>query len=247
MQIRVIFLFLPVALIAQGILSNGAIGGIISLTGAIQIVDESLVPNSVSEGNWENDDFLRVFSERQNYLLPTSVAIDIATPGTYGRNAGFVPSTQSIGINTAINSHFLHFDPIGAPGNMTRAGSITFDTDILGVIVGVFNGVNVASPNNTLGLSNGILGIPRISYDVSISELYPGGGDQITLSSDRRSLSLLLISGPGSDNVRIITQAVPEPENAFVCMLFVALLILMAQRKHRLHDCSTRLAFQRVL
>jgi hypothetical protein len=240
MRLGIHFSILLGALMAQGLLANRVLSGVISSSGAIQLIDESLVPNNISEGNWESDDFLRVFSERQNYMLPVSVNVDITNPGTYGRTAGFVPVSQSIGAGSFINSHYMHFDPIGTPGNMTRAGSITFDTDVVGIIVGVLNGTNVGDPNNTLGLSNPILGIPRITYDVAIADLFLGGGDQLTLSGDRRSVSFLFISGRGSDNVRILTSAiVPEPERTSAYLLIVALLGLLIHRKHRLASLAT--------
>jgi hypothetical protein len=224
-----------VPLVVFVILLNRVEGSVLSSSGAIQIVDEALVPNNIAEGNWENDEFLRVFSERQNFTLPFSIAVDISNPGVFGRTAGFIPSTQSIAASTTVNSHYLHFDPVGSPGNLTRGGSITFDSDVLGIIVGVFNGTNVGSPNNTLGLSNTILGVPRIAYDFAIADLFLGGGDQLTLSNDRRSVSFLFISGRGSDNVRIITSAsVPEPDRASSFILIVAVLGMVAHRKTRL-------------
>ncbi len=213
-------------------LSNHALGDIINFTGSVEVVGLGLVPSSLTEGNWENDSFVRVFQERGNFTLPAPVGIDIEFPGLYGRTAGFIPSNQSLSLNTVVNSYLFHFDPVGVPANMTRIGTVTFDSDVLGIIVGVQSGVNRTDPNNTLGLSNTILGAPGIIYDVAITDLFAGGGDQISLSSDRRTIGFTMISGPGSDNMRVIT-AVPEPTSLGLS-LSACLLLLGWRRTKRI-------------
>ena len=210
---------------------NHASGDILNFTGSVEVVALGLVPSSITEGNWENDSFVRVFQERDSFTLPSPVAIDIAVPGLYGRTAGFVPSTQSLGLNTPVDSYLFHFDPVGVPANMTRIATVTFDSDVLGIIVGVQGGVNRSDPNNTLGLSNAVLGAPGITYDFAITDLFVGGGDQISLSSDRRTVGFTMISGPGSDNMRIIT-AVPEPTSV-VLTLFACISLLRPRRINR--------------
>jgi hypothetical protein len=205
---------------------------IIGFTGAIEIVTTSLVPIDIRQGNWENSTNIRAFEERNSVQLPSSINIDIDAPGTYGRNFGFTPSTQSIAANTLVNSFYVHFDPQGSPGNLTLNAALRFETPILGVIVGVFDGNNVTNPSNTLGLSHPVAGIPGTIYDTFVTDLFDGGGDQLSISSDRRTLNMTLISGPGSDNFRVITSAaVPEPTSFSLITLSSLQLTRMRRRR----------------
>ncbi len=181
---------------------------------------------------------MRVFQEREKFILPTSVAIDINASGLFGRTAGFAPSNARISENSEVDSFWIHFDPIGTPANMTRIGTITFDQDILGIIVGVNGGINQTHPDNTLGLSNSVLGLPGIGYDFTITDLFPGGGDQISLSADRRTIGFTLISGPGSDNMRVIT-AVPEPTP--FTLSFTTFMLLAIYRRNKQLTSNERL------
>jgi hypothetical protein len=210
---RLVFLFALIGGPLSLMLPNSIQADIISASGQLAVVSTASVPSSIIEGAWEDTNSVRIFRERDRFLLPSPVTVDIVNPGTYGRSAGFVPVSQNIPANTRVQSYLMHFDPVGTPANLTRSGSVTFDLEVLGIIAGVRNGVNVSAPDNTLGLSSPIVGLPGVTYDTAITDLFAGGGDQIVLSADRKTLSFIWISGAGSDNLRIITAAVPEPSS----------------------------------
>ncbi len=128
-----------------------------------------------------------------------------------------------------VSSYYLYFDPVGTPANTTRNGFIAFDVPILGVIVGVRNGVNQTDPANTLGLSNPTTGLPGVTYGFAAADLFTGGGDQIAMSGDRQSLNFTLISGVGSDSIRIITS-VPEPTSWILGVFAFAITVFRRRR-----------------
>ena len=114
---------------------------------------------------------------------------------------------------------------------ITQAGSITFDRPVLGITVGLIGYQKVNGPGNTLDLSDGPLGLPGTVYGFNPVDLTPGvvGSDTLTLSPDRRTVSMRLSTGEDSDNMRIVTAAsVPEPATV---MLVPVLAVALVRRR----------------
>jgi len=147
------------------------------------------------------------FNEKQNVILPQDVLAD----------DGFDFSKESTSPNvliptgTLVSSHFIFFDPPTANRRVRWSGQVTFEQDILGIVV----------RRNAHRNTNGILGLEDTSYNLG------GLGLDIVLAFDRLEdivsfednvLSFSITTGPtGLDPVRVITAAspvtpaVPEP------------------------------------
>jgi len=176
--------------------------GIVSVSGAaFQVAAPgSVVPNAGLESFTQ----AAVFDEQQNVTLVQAAAVDATTTGLFDALADLTPGAIAIG--TLISSYYLHADPVGSSGvAYTYIGSITFDTDILGI----------AAQNAQL-LSTQFLGAAGTTYPGAgtVNGLdFPDGTDSFTISADRRTLDFRLVAWAGSDTLRVITagQAVPEP------------------------------------
>jgi hypothetical protein len=148
------------------------------------------------------------------------VTVDFTAPGTYpGPPAGPLPSLLA---GTYVDSYFLITDPVGANQSPTHEfkGSITFSTDILGLI----------TMDSEFATSNLLLGHVGTIY--SLGGYSQDQGDIITISADRRTLSFDMFSAPAADNIRIITAAdVPEPTT--VVLTGTGLAAFIARRRRR--------------
>lgn len=181
----------------------GAAADIIATTGDLVEIEAAA---SVDLHVLESSDFVRAFNERQVFTLDSNLFADITQPGEYDDEAdltsGFVPA------GTRVSSHFLHFDPVGS-AQALYDGSITFDDEILAVIV----------TSAALDGSDGAAGLE--------TTVYPSGGLR-GLEDIREFLwweaggSTLFIRGramPAVDQVRVITHAVPAPGSlALACL-----------------------------
>ena len=148
-----------------------------------------------------------LFVEKTNFVLTSPVHVDISAPGTVFTAPGQL-TPLNIPIGTRVNSTYLHHDQPGSPQN-TQNVSITFDTEVLGII----------ALDSSLVASNGLLGVPTTTYHTTTSgqgyELNTGGcstaagiQDQITLSPDRLTITVCTNVYSAPDDIRVITQGV---------------------------------------
>lgn len=180
---------------------------VVSTTGAVTFVASP--PADVSSNNWESNTLIRAFAERQALTLSQGVAADITSPGTSPGSADQNLSPGTITAGTMVDTYTLHFDVNGSRATndpLEAIGTITFGRPILGLLV------LSTTENNT----NALLGLPGETYSSGPDhglELTPGGGgtsDVITLSADRRTITLDLHNASFADDVRVVTSA-PEP------------------------------------
>jgi hypothetical protein len=173
----------------------------------------AIAPASVQPGVLESNGEIKVFQEQSNSALLSSVGVDISAPGTYGPLPSLVngiptltPSTLAAG--TVVHSYFLHFDPVGAPGTeLTIQGSITFDTDILGIVIFT----------NPLISSDAGLGVPGTLYSTGAQRGLEEG-DVVSLSADRRTLTVQLHALSSTvDQLRVITKPGADPPRENPC------------------------------
>lgn len=168
-------------------------------TGDIKKVDP---PASVVEGATESDVEIKAFNEKQDFILPTDIRVDIISPGHFDGIETLTPGTITAG--TVVNSHFLHFDPVGTETQtITLSGSISSDSEILGIII----------LGEALNNTDVILGLPGIAYPTSSDRVLELGHDEdmVTLDTNKRGLTVQFVASTDTDidQIRVIT-AIPE-------------------------------------
>lgn len=186
--------------------------GVLQATGLMKFVSPG--PDFVP-GRYEDNHHILVFPERSQVLTTADIAVDVATPGQYQRMRNAPQKTLPAG--QRVRSYLLQLDPIGeiAKRDTNKArviGQITFDRPILGLIV----------RTTKLNATDKLLGHPRGDYGNTRRGIEPPrpdealetGRDLVTLSDDRRTLSLDLSAGSAVDQIRVIVRENdPSKEN----------------------------------
>jgi hypothetical protein len=237
------WLLVSIALAAgQATALTPARAGILSVSGDAQQI---AAPSSVVTGATESADFVRVFRERQNFTLPADLEVDFAAPGLYDQPKDIPSPSPVLVAGTRVDSYFFHADPPTGKSSYVFDGSVTFTTDILGVII--FNN----GTNGRLGDTDALLGHPSTLYPLGGGNddrdlEFQDGSDDVTLSADRRTLTFHFVTAPGPmDQIRVITaesfdvSAVPEP--ASLSLAILGLLVgAGVEWRHRCRAASTR-------
>ena len=175
-----------------------------NVTVVAEIVDTSgaaivvAPPASVDTGQEESNTDVLVFAERTSEPLDLDLSVDISVPSTVE-----VPDDLSIDVipaGTVVDSYFLHADPVDSAPVAEYSGSVTFDSQVIGLIV--------QRVSHTT--SDSLLGAPGTAYGQSVNrelELRPTSSvaDEITLSQDRRTLTWLFKTTSQADDVRVVT------------------------------------------
>jgi len=168
----------------------------LNVTGSITELNprpQTVVPNQSHESDTE----IFGFVEREGYVLPAPLKVDITQPGVYDSSYGSTSSTIAEG--TPVDSYYLKFDPVGSNNRTITDGSITFSSPIIGVIV----------TDQTLKASDPILGNTDTAYPSNQrARGFENGAERIRLSDDMLTLHIMRFHStfPG-EQVRIITES----------------------------------------
>ncbi len=157
-------------------------------------------PANASENVLTHPTSVLTWEERQGVTLASPLRVDIIGPGTYDQGSDLLNAT--IPTSTRVDSHILHSDKPTGSGTTLRTGTITFPTNILGVIVGA------AKLNDS-----DILGSPGTIYPGSGSQrgLEFGGNDDIVILPNLRTVQFGLNTVNNVDNIRVVTRHNARP------------------------------------
>jgi hypothetical protein len=175
-------------------LATGVSAEIVSTTGQITKIAP---PPSVRFHQLESNTTMFAFDEQQDVRLASNLKVDISAPGTYDDFSDLTPSTIPAG--TVVSSHFVHADRVGrTTAGVTFDGTITTDTEIIGIIV--------TAP--TLSASD-FLGAPGTLYPTGV----PARGLNFNQQSDyvieqvnRRTVTIHVETHGHVDQIRVITR-----------------------------------------
>jgi len=183
------------AALSLAIAACPAHAAITSTSGAAQKI---AAPADITTGKLESDTIIHAFEERSSVTTSQTISLDITQPGTVPGTSGSNLSPGSIPQGTVVNSHYIHYDKVGGSDTIKSAtGSVTFGEDVLGLIISL----------SALTATNATLGAPGTTYPTGSSQhIELNDGTMITLSSDRRTVSVTLRVTCCADNIRVITD-----------------------------------------
>ncbi len=151
-----------------------------------------------------------MFTERREYLLPSTITVDITEPGTYdNRNKPNKPrylksTSGTISAGTRVDCYYAHYDPSSGTGEKwidLENGVFYAPAEILGMMV----------CGDTLDNSDWLLGSSETIYPYG----HPARGfehkeERITLAEDMRTIIFDKLSTAGAvEEIRIITRPAP--------------------------------------
>jgi prepilin-type processing-associated H-X9-DG protein len=178
---------------------TGGTSGIASTEDNVQQIPR---PISAVFNDLESNTRVHAFVERQNYVLPTNVTVDISEPGRYSND--YARTSKTVPAGTIVSCFFLHYDPIGNT-NSTTSGAITFSNEVIGLIVVTSN----------LDKTDSVLGAPGTLYaNGQRSRGFENNAEIITLEDDMRTLTIHRFQStfPGEE-VRILV--IPKGEASY--------------------------------
>ena len=213
----------PLAALLIVVMSSSSVeAGIISFLGDLDFIAP---PPSVVLGALEDDLLTRVFLEQSALILGSDVDADVTSPGVVDEAADLTPGTILSG--TRVDSYLFHFDPLSGSG--ASGGSVTFNRDILGILV----------QTSSLDATDALLGALATTYQLDDFRGVEGPGfetegitvnDIVTLSADFRTVRFDFSTTSRLDEIRVIT-AVPEP--AALGFIVIGVVGLLADRRKR--------------
>lgn len=150
---------------------------------------------SIAPGQWESSTEIRTWYE-QSCVLVTPLAVEHTGSGFIDDATDLIVGPIPAG--TAVCSHFVRLDPVGN-GPVILTGSLTFETPILGVLLGAAS----------LQATDAQLGRSGVQYNTNPDRGLecdgPGGSaDSFMVSPDRRQITFAFEVGGGTDDLRII-------------------------------------------
>ena len=178
--------------------------GVLQATGLMQFVSPGpdFVPGKIEDSNR-----ILVFRECSRVILKSDLEVDVTEPGQYVRVGR--RNKQSIGAGQVVGSYLLQLNPIGEffrneTDGARVIGQITFNRPILGLIGGT---AQLISTDELLGHPRGNYGNTRRGIEPARPDDQPDSGrDSVTLSNDRRTLSLDLSASSAVDQIRVIVS-----------------------------------------
>ncbi|MFG0328446.1 MAG: hypothetical protein ACF8PN_00990 [Phycisphaerales bacterium] len=213
--------FAATGLTAILISTSNAQADIVGVTGSIEVVEE--MPASLELHQFESSTRVPAMHESRVFL-EDGVAVDFTAEQLYSGEEQLTPG--EVGAGMWVDSYLLHIDPV-ANELVFNDGSITFDGDVLGVIL----------LTQTLADTDPILANPDTIYSdnywrgVELGDHSPL--DWLSLSEDRRTITLHAGTDSAMDEIRILTE-VPAPGAG--AALFAGLALAGRRRRRVEHN-----------
>ena len=169
---------------------------VVTTTGQIKIIAP---PASVQRGGLQDNTLIYAFPEAQNVALPMPLPLDISVPGDYAAAQTKLYTPSRIAKGVRVNSYFLESNTVGTARHSYK-GSITFQSEVAGLIVG----------DSRLDFTDKPLGAPNTLYPTRDRGRALEAPDTVSLSPDRKTVTVSFDTSGAIDEVRVITR-VPVP------------------------------------
>ena len=180
---------------------NLVAGSIVSVGGEME---EIPTPSDVTLAQLESPN-VRIFAER-DVTLASDLAVEHQGPGSDPvLNPGQIPA------GTAVRTYYVHFDPVGEQLH-SASGSVTFDMDILGLIL-------LSGDDGPLEMSHASFGAVGTSYPDDGQGFNNFQTEDFNVSNDLRTLSVTAFADAGIDAMRVFVSNIPEPSSLVLLTL----------------------------
>ncbi len=176
--------------------------GVLQATGLMKFVSPG--PDFVP-GRYEDSEHILVFPERSHVVLASDIDVNVTEPGQYARVRR--QHKRPIAAGQTVRSYLIQLNPVGEfsreeSDGARVIGQITIDRPIVGLI----------GRTTLLTRTDALLGHPLGNYGKARRGIEPrrpedlsdSGRDIVTLSRDRRTLSLDLSASSAVDQIRVI-------------------------------------------
>lgn len=200
---------------------------IVATTGSVVDKGQLTSGTNLNSGQTQGPN-VKVYLESGPGTLASSVGVNRIGPnfGTFANNGsggGTLPA------GTMFTDYLLHYDNFGTGGSNNASGSVTFDTQIIGLIVFT----------NALNNSDSTLGVSGVIYENNqfrgLDDSAANGGagnDEFSVSADGRTFN---INGWTTtnvvDEVRILVAVPDGGSTAILLGLSLGLLALWGRRR----------------
>jgi hypothetical protein len=204
-----------------GIGAASAHAGLAGVTGLGDILPDASANYAANAFN-DTSIVVHGWNERQNYTLTNALRVDANTVGTWSLSND---AELTIAAGTAIDSHAFYFDPLNPQtvgDTPTKQVKFTFDQKIIGVIYTSISSTNSKLYQSDYLRSNGAA--PAFFGSRGLET-----GESLTVVDNYSVTFNIAASNPG-DQVRIVTEAVPEPAS-MVALALGGLGVLRRRRK----------------
>jgi hypothetical protein len=214
-------------ILAVSALPAPAAAAIIGVAGDGNILIPDATPNTGMTPNFFDDTgadiLVHAWNEAQNISLASDILVDFNAPGAYSWSSPSANATIAAG--TRISSHLLYFDPLSATG---RTATFTFDADIIAIIA--FSDI---PGSDRLFLTDFLRNPLTVAPGAHFAQRGLESPDSLVWNVNGRDLFVDFQASSPGNQIRVITQAIPEP--AALLLMGVGLGVLGVRARARRH------------
>jgi hypothetical protein len=174
----------------------------VALEGSIRLLASPAT--SVADESLSDDDMISMFLEREEVVAPKGLIVSTDRPGQF-ENLDKID--QRLDESTSVDSYFIHFRPKTPAIRATTPiiARVTFDRPVVAVLASW----------RQLNDSDELFGSAETEYgpvdgrglEISAN----GSADVISISADRRTVSLRIYGGGSRDELRILVRSAARP------------------------------------
>ncbi len=201
--------------------------GVITTNGTIT---QSAIPADLRNGALSSDTTIFLFAEQSNVTLANPLNVNFASAGFYTPAVTNSAASIPLAAGTSVDSYLFHADINFTGTQISFLGSVTFDTDILGIITSTGDLISTDSLLGMVGTNYGSVagrGIEGQDFPTIAAQ------DQILVSADLRTITLALGLGGALDNIRVVVAASAVPEPSTYVLFLLGGLMLFSLKKLR--------------